>query len=166
MRTLKAFVGLHMFGLGLLLSRAFAHGTASEVADKWATNLGNAQTSMTNGVNRVTTPPGQAAAAKRQKWVAAITAPATQDKWARKVAAVPLQTWKDSMTNIGIPRAAQGAQQKKPKFQAAMASLLPFIDQVAAQVRAMPDTTPNDREQRAIAMMRGMRNYQGTSSGQ
>lgn len=163
MRSLKTFIGLHLLALGALLTSRLAHGTAQEVADKWATNLGNAQTSMTNGVNRVTTAPGQAAAAKRMKWIAAIQNPATQDKWARKVSAVSLQSWKDSMTNIGIPRAAQGAAAKKPKFVAAMTTLLPYIDQVTAQVRAMPDTTPTDREQRAIAMMRGMRNYTGTS---
>lgn len=140
-----------------------AHGTPQEVADKWAANLGNAQTSMTNGVNRVTEAPGQAAVAKLQKWVMAMQSTETQNKWARKTGAVTLQSWKDSMNNIGIQRAVQGATQKKPKFVAAMTTLLPFIDQVAAQVRAMPDNTPGDREQRALAMMRGMRNYQGQS---
>lgn len=138
-----------------------AHGTAQEVADKWATNLGNASQSMTAGVNRVTEAPGQAAVAKMQKWVMALQSADVQQKWARKTGAVSLQSWKDSMNNIGVQRAVQGAQAKKAKFATAMATLLPFIDQVAQQVRAMPDNTPGDREQRALAMMRGMRNYQG-----
>lgn len=138
-----------------------AHGTAQEVADKWATNMGNAQQSMTNGVNRVTEAPGQAAVAKLQKWVLALQSQEVQQKWARKTGAVSLQSWKDSMNNIGVQRAVQGATQKKAKMVTAMTTLLPYIDQVAATVRAMPDNTPGDREQRALAMIRGMRAYQG-----
>ena len=159
----KQFAGLdrlNLYGFGMT---AFAHGSAQEVADKWATNLGNAQQSMTAGVQRVTESPGQAAVAKQQKWVRAMQSAEVQAKWARKTGAVSLQSWKDSMTNIGIQRAAQGATQKKQKMVNAMTTLLPFIDQVAASVRAMPDNTPADREQRALAMMRGMRQYQGNA---
>lgn len=138
-----------------------AHGTAQEVADKWAQNMGNAAQSMTAGVNRVTEAPGQAAVAKQQKWILALQSADVQAKWARKTGAVSLQSWKDSMNNIGVQRATQGATQKKQKMVNAMSTLLPYIDQVASQVRAMPDNTPADREQRALAMMRGMRNYQG-----
>lgn len=138
-----------------------AHGTAQEVADKWAQNMGNSQQSMTAGVNRVTEAPGQAAVAKLQKWILALQSTEVQQKWARKTGAVTLQSWKDSMNNIGIQRAVQGATQKKAKMVTAMTTLLPYIDQVAATVRAMPDNTPGDREQRALAMIRGMRAYNG-----
>lgn len=137
-----------------------AHGTAQQVSDKWLRGIQNAGQDITDGVNRVTVAPGQAAASKRQKWINALQDPATQDKWARNVAAVSLSAWKSAMTEYGIGRVAAGAQAKQPKFTTAMNSLLPFIDQVRDQVRAMPDDTPAAREQRALAMMRGMRNYQ------
>lgn len=162
---LVALIKLHVLAIGALLSRAFAHGTPADVADKWQRNLGNAQQEMQAGVQRVTQAPGQAAAAKQQKWVAALMDPATQDKWARNVRSVSLGQWQESMLSLGIARAAQGATQKKGKFETAMASLLPFIDNVRSQVRAMPDNTPQDREQRALAMMRGMRNYKRPAGG-
>lgn len=163
MSLIMKFAGLDRLSLYSFGVTAYAHGTAQEVADKWATNMGNAQTSMQNGVARVTEAPGQAAVAKQQKWILAMQSADVQAKWARKTGAVTLAQWKDSMNNIGIQRAVQGATQKKQKMVNAMTTLLPFIDQVAATVRAMPDNTPADREQRALAMMRGMRNYQGQS---
>jgi molecular chaperone GrpE (heat shock protein) len=85
--------------------------------------------------------------------------PAVQDKWARNTGAVGLEAWRAAMDNYGIARVAQGAQAKSGKFEKAMESLLPFIDNLRNTVRQMDDSTPAAREQRAIAMMRGMRNY-------
>lgn len=141
-----------------------AHGSASDVSNKWLANLSNATAEMTAGVARVTVAPGQAAASKKQKWVNALMDTQTQDKWARNVSSVTLQQWQAAMNNYGINRVSQGAQAKQAKFQAAMASLLPFIDQLQATVRAMPDNTPADREQRMLAMVRGMRTYQRPSA--
>jgi molecular chaperone GrpE (heat shock protein) len=144
--------------------RFYAHGTAAEVQQKWLTNLSNATAEMTAGVARVTVAPGQAAASKKQKWINALMDTTIQDKWARNVQSVTLQQWQAAMNNYGINRVSQGAQAKAAKFQAAMASLLPFIDQLAATVNAMPDNTPADREARMLAMVRGMRTYQRPSS--
>lgn len=141
-----------------------AHGSSSDVTKKWLTNIQNATTEMQAGVARLTVAPGQAAAAKQQKWINALMDQATQAKWARNVASVSLQSWQTAMNDYGINRVSQGAQAKQAKFQTAMDSLLPFIDRVQASVKAMPDNTPADREQRALAMMRGMRAYQRPSS--
>ena len=141
-----------------------AHGTPTEVRDKWLRNIQNATQEMSAGVDRLTVSPGQSAAAKRQKWVNALMDTNVQDKWARNVQSVSLQQWQQAMKDYGINRVAQGAQAKQGKFENAMASLLPFIDRVRAQVRAMPDDTPAAREQRALAMMRGMRGYQRPSA--
>lgn len=137
-----------------------AHGTSAEVTAKWLRNIQAAQPEMQAGVDRLTVSPGQSAAAKKQKWINALMDTATQDKWSRNVQSVSLQQWQQAMKDYGINRVAQGAQAKSGKMQTAMDSLLPFIDRVRAQVRAMPDNTPADREQRALAMMRGMRGYQ------
>jgi hypothetical protein len=141
-----------------------AHGSAAEVRAKWLTNLSNATTEMQAGVARLTVAPGQAAAAKKQKWVNALMDTTTQDKWARNVASVSLTQWQQAMNDYGINRVSQGAQAKAAKFEAAMNSLLPFIDRLAATVRAMPDNTPADREQRMLAQVRGMRGYQRPAS--
>lgn len=140
-----------------------AHGTAQDVTAKWLRNIQSAQQEMQAGVARVTVSPGQAAAAKRQKWINALSDPATQDKWARNVSSVSLGQWQQAMNEYGIARVAQGAQAKQAKFERAMGSLLTYIDQGVSQVRQMDDSNYAAREQRALAMMRWMRNYKRPS---
>ena len=141
-----------------------AHGTAADVTAKWLSRLQQAQTEMQQGVARVTVAPGQAAAAKRQKWINALSDPATQEKWARNVASVSLGSWQQAMNDYGISRVAQGAQAKQQKFENIMSSLLTYIDQGVNQVKQMDDSNYAAREQRAIAMMRWMRNYKRPAS--
>lgn len=141
-----------------------AHGTSTDVTAKWLRNIQGATQEMQAGVARLTVSPGQSAANKKQKWINALMDQATQDKWARNVQSVTLQHWQAAMNDYGINRVSQGAQAKQAKFETAMNSLLPFIDRLQSTVRAMPDNTPADREQRALAMMRGMRGYQRPAS--
>ena len=164
MRIVKLTMGLHVVALGALLSRAFAHGSAEDVAAKWAQNISNAQAGMTAGVQRVTQAPGVAAANQKQRFVSAMQDPATFDKWERGVRSVSLGSWQQSMLTLGIPRAAQGAQQKKDKFVTAMTALLPFVDNLRNQVRSLPANTQADREQRMLAWSRGMRQYRKPSA--
>ena len=159
MRIVKLAVGLHIAGLAALASRAFAHGTAEDVANKWAQNISNAQQGMTAGVQRVSVAPGVAAANQKQRFVTAMQDPATFDKWERGVRSVSLGAWQQSMLTLGIPRAAQGAQQKKDKFVSAMTALLPYVDNLRTTVRALPNNTQADREARMLAWSRGMRQY-------
>lgn len=140
-----------------------AHGTAQEVTAKWLSRLQQATPEMTAGVQRVTVAPGQAAASKKQKWINALSDTTIQDKWARNVAAVDLPTWQNAMTTYGINRVAQGAQAKQGKFENIMNQLLPFIDRVATQVHQMDDSNYAAREQRMLAMVRGMRDFKRTA---
>lgn len=165
MRTLKLITALHVVALGGLLSRAFAHGTAQEVADKWAQNIGNARQSMTSGVGRVTQAPSQSAINQRQKFQTKMQDPSTFDKWEAGLRGVSLQSWQNSMTSFGIDRAVQGATQKKDKMVRAMNGLLPFVDQLRNTVKSMPSTTVGDREQRMLAWSRGMAQYRKPASG-
>src|SRR5574337_2009535 len=82
--------------------------TAADATSKWVTNLSGSTERIKAGVQRVTTAPGQKAAAQSQKWLQRVTA--SQDKWRQRVASVSLQSWQASMTDVGIPRVAQGAQ--------------------------------------------------------
>ena len=118
---------------------------------KWVTNLSNSTQSITDGVNSVTTAPGQAAARQVQTWLARIQASA--QKWATNTAAVSLQEWQQSMIQTGIPRIAQGAQAKQGKYQAFATKFFPYLATGVAQVKAMPKVTLQDGINRATAMI-------------
>ena len=127
--------------------------TPTDATSKWVSRLSGATQEIPAGVNRVTKSPGQSAAEKFNKWVAAMTNPATQQKWKNNVGAVSLSEWQQAMTNIGIPRIASGAQAKQGKYQAFAAQFFPFLDAGIAQIERMDDTTFEARLQRATAMM-------------
>jgi hypothetical protein len=119
------------------------------VAAKWAQNLSAATTSITAGVNAVTTAPGQLAAAQSAVWLARLQA--SQAKWERGVSAVTLAEWKNAMLNKGIPRIATGAQAAIPVMQRFMTAWLPYE---AAGVNSLPPRgTVQQNIQRAVAMM-------------
>lgn len=111
------------------------------VAQKWVTNLSAATQAITDGVNSVTTAPGQAAA--RQKAVYVNNVQASANKWATRVAAVTLPDWQQSMITKGIPRVASGAQSAQPKMQAFMSKLLPYVSAGVGSLPARGDINAN-----------------------
>lgn len=126
--------------------------TPQDATQKWVTNIGQSTQRIQAGVQAVTRSPGAAAAAQSQKWLSRIQASA--DKWRARVGAVSLQEWQQAMINVGIPRIAQGAQQKQHKMEAFMAEFLPYLQQGVSRIEAMPSTTLEDSINRASAMIR------------
>src|SRR5271167_835330 len=104
-----------------------------------------------------------AAAAKSDKWFQRLQE--SQAKWKRNVASVSLSEWQTAMTQIGIPRVSQGAQQKQGKYQKFAEAFFPYLEAGVRQVRAMSDLTAEDRINRAVAMMRYNAGYKRPAAG-
>lgn len=121
------------------------------VAAKWSRNLGQAGQSITDGVNGVTTSPGQLAAAQVQKWLTAINNSAA--KWQRNVGALTLQAWQQAMINKGIPRIAAGATAGEPNMLNFMTQFLPYLQTGVQQVKGMPSGGLANGIARATAMI-------------
>lgn len=120
--------------------------------NKWVQNISAATDRMTAGANRVTTAPGQAAAAAADKWLQRVTA--SKAKFASRVASVSLQSWQQSYINVGIPRVAQGANAKQGKVLAFMQEFMPYLQRGVQTIDQMPSTTLEDGIARATAMIR------------
>lgn len=123
----------------------------SEATSKWVEKLGQSTQEMERGVDRVTEAPGLAAAAQVQKYIQGVQEKV--NKWRTNVSRVSLQDWQQSMKSLGIPRVAQGAQEKKGKMEAFQAEFFPYLDRVLAQVNSMPTTTKAQRIQKAVRTM-------------
>lgn len=127
-----------------------------QAAQDWVAGLSSRTSKITAGVQGVSVAPGQAAA--RQKAVYVQNVQASQDKWARNVAAVPLATWQQAMTEKGVPRIATGASQAESKMADFFTRFLPHVDQVR---RSLPPRGTLDQNiQRMVANARGMANFQ------
>lgn len=124
--------------------------------DKWGRRLGAAGSDIQAGVDRTTQAPGAAAAASAQLWQQKMQDPSTQKKWATQVAAVPLQSWKDSMKNKGIPRLSQGITQAQQTKGARIQALLTAVDAAAADANALPKGSLDQNIARSVAFQRSM----------
>lgn len=130
--------------------------SADQAAAAWAQRLASSTDRITQGVQAVTTAPGQAAA--RQKAVYQQNVVAATDKWATRVASVSLGEWQQAMVEKGAPRIASGAQAAQGKVQEFMGQLLPHI---ASQVSALPPRGGLDQNiNRMTQFVRGMSKFQ------
>ena len=125
--------------------------TAQQAAQKWQQRLSASTQQITDGVNGVTTAPGAKAAAAQALWLQRVQASAA--KWARNVGAVSLESWKQSMITVGIPRVATGASAKVGKVESFMGEFLPYVEAAAQRVRSMPKGDINASIARATAMI-------------
>lgn len=130
--------------------------TPDQVAEKWARRAGAASADYAAGIARVTTAPGQQAAAKAQKAAQGYADAIASGRWAKKVGAVSLTDWQQSAVNKGAPRFAQGVSAAQPKMAAAMAIVLPMVDSAKASVANMDDSTVEGRINKAAAFQRKM----------
>lgn len=126
--------------------------TSASATAKWLSGMQGASDRMKSGALAVTTAPGVKAAASADKWLAKVTQ--AKAKYAANVSAVSLQSWQNSYVNIGIPRVAQGAQQKQDKVTSFMDQFLPYLSTGLATIDKMPSTTLEDGIARATAMIR------------
>lgn len=126
------------------------------VAAKWVASMQGAGQAIKDGVQAVTTAPGQAAARQVNAYVQGVAN--SQQKWARNVASVSLSDWQDSMINKGASRVGTGAAAAQTKMQNAMTQLLPQIDSLVASLPPRGDLGANIN--RAVAFMQGMSKVQ------
>lgn len=130
--------------------------TPDQIAAQWASRLAASGQRITDGVNAVTVAPGQAAA--RQKAVWQQNTANAADKWASRVASVPLSDWQQAMTAKGVQRIGTGAQAAQPKFAQFMGQLLPHIAQVQGTLPPRGDLSANI--QRMVQFTQGMAKFQ------
>jgi len=136
-----------------------ANKNPAQVAKKWADRAQGATQALQDGINNVQTAPGALAAAKQDKMLANLTASVLSGKWAQNVSAVTLADWKNAMLTKGVQRYGSGVAAAVPKMQAFMTQLLPFQQNILAQMATMPDLTLQDNINRAVFMMTEMAKF-------
>jgi hypothetical protein len=135
--------------------------TPEQIAKEWSTRLAASTAKIQAGVQAVNVAPGQAAAKQKAVWLANIQA--NQDKWARNVASVSLQSWQNDFINKGLPRIATGATAAEPKFAQFMGALMPYIESGVKQLPARGNLESNIN--RMVAWVRHMSNFKKPPMG-
>jgi len=129
---------------------------AEQYGARWGSGLKGSVERIRSGVEAVVEAPGKAAAAKADKWHAAISASATKAKWSRRIGAVTLEDWQRAMIQKGVNRIATGVDEAQPKMVVYGEKLIAHQNALLAQLDTMPDLTLEDSISRATAWIRGM----------
>ena len=133
--------------------------TSQEFAEKWSRRLSAAATDIQRGIQRVDTSPTEAAASKKDKMLANVTASIQNGKWEAGLRRVTLNDWKKAAVEKGIPRISQGVAGASGKVADFASQLLPYQDSLKSQISSMPDLTIEDNINRMNTFIRGMAKF-------
>lgn len=125
----------------------------SDIAAKWARNLGAATQSIQAGVNAVTVNPAQAALAQVNAYVQGVQNAVNSGKYQRGLQRTTLAGWQQAMLGKGLQRIAAGATAAQPKMEAFMAKFLPYLQGLQSQLAATPRGDLQTNIQRAVMAM-------------
>ena len=132
---------------------------AQQFAANWVAGMQASTEKMRAGIQAVRVNPMTKAVEMQDKMKIRLMAAIDSGKWAENTGAVTLETWKAKMIQKGLPRIADGVRAAQPTMQNIGNVLIPFMAQLQDAIKQMPNVTENDAEQRALAWMRGMRQF-------
>lgn len=125
--------------------------SGSEFAEKWSRRLSGATDDIRKGVEALTEAPGKKAAEKKAKWIAKMTSPDVQAKWASNVGAVTLESWRAQVIEKGLGRISAGTEAARDKMAKFGEQLMSYQNANLPKIKAMPDVTLSDSKARMDA---------------
>ncbi len=136
--------------------------TPEEASQAWREGLGRAGPKIERGVDRVTQAPGQKAAAKKTAYVAGVQAMA--DEWARRVAAVPLADWQQSVKD-SLGRITGISDLKARKYSDRIAPVFSHMNSIMPSIDSMPTDSLDQRINKSSEYQRKMAAYKKRTGG-
>lgn len=131
--------------------------TLQQTVDNFKNSSATASADWAAGANAFQGDPTALAAANAQAALSGYSQAITSGRWAQGLQRSGRQGW-ISGVNANTQKYAMGIQNAGPKYQAAMSTWLPIIENVASQVRAMPSGSLAASQARAAAFMAGLYN--------
>lgn len=128
-----------------------------QVVTKWSANAGGSQQAYVDGINNTTVDPTALAVANEQGYLSGVQAAVSSGYWRRRLQQVGKAGWQAAAVakagNFGTGIAAG-----RGKFESAMATWLPIIQQTGAAAKAMPGQTIDQRIARSAYVSRTLYN--------
>lgn len=138
--------------------------SVQDILNRWKTRTAASTNEYKAGVMAVTENPAQKAIQAIPKYQAGVQAAIDSGKLQRGLSRVTLQSWQQAAATTGAARLATGVQKGETKMNNFLTQFIPFQANVTASVRAMPSTTPEDREARMLEQVRRTRKFVRTGS--
>lgn len=131
---------------------------AQRMANRWAQGVQNNQSRWVEGMENPRRDPKQAAIAAAGKWANRLQEAIQNQHYAAGIRRYDVNEARRIATEDGGAAYVAGATKRQSKAERAFQVLAPMLDQVSQQVQNMPQDTEQQREARALAAIRGMRN--------
>lgn len=131
----------------------------ADVVARWKRGVQASTGKYKEKIMAITVSPAQQALAAKDKYRAGVEQALADGTWEAGLAGVDFQAWKKKTADVGSTRISSGAEAATDKMTVFMTQLLPYTDGVKRQIAAMPSVTPDDRDQRALAAIRLMRQF-------
>lgn len=129
------------------------------VADKWVSRAGGASQDYLEGVRTTDKDPTALAAQNGARYIQGVQDAYNSGKWARRLQQVGKAGWQAAVEAKGAANYATGISASRDKYAAAIAPVLQAVAAGQAKVRSMPNVTPAQRDQRALAFIQHMRQF-------
>lgn len=124
--------------------------TPQQAAAQLRSRIGQSGQQYAAGIERVTVNPAETAIANKDKWVAGIQEAIQNDRYAKGLANVTLQSWKQAATQFGTQRYTQSAAKAEENYLRFANDFFPYLQQVENEIAAMPNLTLQDRLDRML----------------
>lgn len=134
-----------------------AFPSADEIATRYQEGVAASGDRWIQGMRNPRRDPKAAAVAASATYKAAMQKSLTEDAYAKGVAQIDPAEALATAERVGSSGYQAGAIARVPKMQKSMAKFVPHAQAAVTAVRNLPAVTDQDRENRAVAMIRGMR---------
>ncbi len=132
---------------------------ADQFYQVWRDRLNNSVDRIRQGVQRLTENPLQKAAARADAWIAGLQEAYQTGRWAKNVASVSLDQWKNAMLNKGVPRIQQGTAAAEDIMKDFAAQLINHLNTILPEIERMPKVTLEDSINRVTTFIRRMAEF-------
>lgn len=112
-----------------------------------------------DGIESVEVSPGKLAVQKKDKFKNNLLQAIDSGKWESALSNLDLNEWKRKASTVGADRLSTGMVAAEDKMVQFREELIAYQTQLKQRLDAMPDATPEQREQKMLTNIREMRKF-------
>lgn len=142
-----------------------AYPDANTISQNWQRGVQQNSDKWLNGMENPRKDPKASAIAAKDSYKNGVTRAIAEDAYAKGIQSYDPNEAIETARKVGAAGYQAGALARAPKHARVMAKIAPMMGAAVQTVRALPNATDADRENRAVAMIRAARNVGKQAKG-
>jgi len=132
---------------------------ADKIKVKWKRNAARASDNYEHFIKLVDVNPMELAAAQHEKWWNKLEQ--AKDTWKEIMSKIPREVWKRMVETLGVDNFRKGVEAKAFKVEQFAEKWASVYEAELNKIKALPATTPEQREKRMIENLKALRALKG-----